>query len=112
MTLGQQQRIFSFHVAKLILHAYELGYEVSLGEAFRPKDWAKIMAKRGKGIKNSLHCDKLAIDLNLFIDGKYQASTRAHRRLGLWWEKQHILCRWGGRFKDGNHYSMIRGGRR
>jgi len=32
--------------------------------------------------------------------------TEAHRELGEWWEKQHPQARWGGRFKDGNHYSF------
>lgn len=25
-------------------------------------------------------------------------------------EMQHELCRWGGRFKDGNHYSLEHNG--
>jgi hypothetical protein len=26
--------------------------------------------------------------------------------LGEFWEGLHPLCRWGGRFNDGNHYSI------
>jgi hypothetical protein len=32
--------------------------------------------------------------------------TSDHQRLGEWWEKQHPLARWGGRWGDGNHYSF------
>ena len=112
LTLGQKQRLFSRLAAKLILKAYALGFEISLGEALRPKAWAKILAEEGRGIKKSLHCEKLAIDLNLFRDGKYLSTARDHLKLGKWWEKQHPLCRWGGRFGDGNHYSLTHSGRK
>jgi hypothetical protein len=113
MTLREKQSLFAHLVARLILGAIDLGYEVTLGEAWRSKETAEAYAKKGKGIKASLHRSRLAIDLNLFRDGKYLTSTEDHRELGEWWEKQHELCRWGGRFKrrDGNHYSMAHGGR-
>ena len=53
---------------------------------------------------------RLAIDLNLFRDGAFLQSSEDHRALGEWWEKQHPLARWGGRFMDGNHYSLEHGG--
>lgn len=104
MTLGQQQRVFSRNLAMLIQYAYALGYEISMGECYRHPEatW---------GHERSLHRDRLAADLNLFIGGKYQQSTEAHRKLGEFWETLHELNRWGGRFNDGNHYSMSRGGR-
>lgn len=111
MTLRQKQSLFAHHVAKLILHAYEMGYEVTLGDAYRSPEEAARQAKAGRGIATSLHTQRLAIDLNLFKDGHYLTSTEAHRPLGEWWEKQHELARWGGRFKDGNHYSFTHGGR-
>jgi hypothetical protein len=72
--------------------------------------------RRGYGHPNSAHKQKLAIDLNLFrdIDGDgdqdYLDKTEFHRPLGEWWEKQHPDARWGGRFGDGNHYSLEVGG--
>ncbi len=108
MTLGQKQRLFSKLAAKLILMAYELGFEISLGHAFRSTQEAKRL-----GFEGSLHCSKLAIDLNLFRDGKYLRTTEAHEPLGRWWKRQHPDCRWGGDFrkKDGNHYSIAYGNR-
>lgn len=110
MKLWQKQVLFAQQVPALLLKAKELGYEVTLGETYRPPEMAELYAKQGKGIRNSLHTQKLAIDLNLFRDGKYLSSTEDHRALGEWWEQQHPLNRWGGRFGDGNHYSMEHNG--
>jgi len=104
MTLGDKQRLFSRLAARLIQRAYQQGYAVTLGAALRTGDGER------------LHARKLAIDLNLFKrdarTGKwiYLRSTEAHRELGEWWEQQHELCRWGGRFNDGNHYSLAHAG--
>lgn len=106
MTLRQTQSVFITLVARLINFATEKEYELTFGEAYRPPETAAIYAKKGIGITNSLHTKKLAIDLNLFKNGKYLTSTESHRLLGEWWEKQHPLCRWGGRWNDGNHYEM------
>jgi hypothetical protein len=111
MTLRQKQSLFARLVARLIDQATALGYEVTFGEAYRSPEEAARLAKLGKGIANSLHTQRLAIDLNLFRDGVYLTSTKSHEPLGEWWEEQHELCRWGGRFRDGNHYSLAHGGR-
>ena len=44
------------------------------------------------------------IDLNLFRGGKMLTTTEDHRPLGEWWESHGGA--WGGRFADGNHYSL------
>jgi hypothetical protein len=111
MTLRQKQSLFVVLVAELIQHATALGYELTFGEAQRSPAEAARLAKLGTGIATSLHVQRLAIDLNLFKDGEYLRSTAAHTPLGEWWEQRHPLCRWGGRFKDGNHYSLTHGGR-
>lgn len=106
MTLRQKQSIFLFLVARLIIFANENGYELTFGEAYRTPEQAALNAKKGIGIENSLHIKRLAIDLNLFKDGIYLSSSENHRFLGEWWEQQHMNCRWGGRWKDGNHYEF------
>ncbi len=110
MTLRQRQSLFARLYAKLILHAYELGYEVTFGETLRPPEMVAIYVERGTGSANSLHPLKLAGDFNLFKDGRYLSSTESHRILGEYWESLHELCRWGGRFSrpDGNHYEVTR----
>lgn len=112
MTLRQKQSLFVRLVSALLIEADARGYELTFGETWRPPETAALYAKQGKGIKNSLHCQRLAIDLNLFRDGKYLSSTAAHQPLGEFWEGLHPLCRWGGRFGDGNHYSLEHGGRK
>ncbi|WP_216644731.1 M15 family metallopeptidase [Candidatus Thiodictyon syntrophicum] len=89
----------------LIQHAIALGYEVTLGDAYRdPRVHGASGIKKGYGAAKSFHKRRLAIDLNLFRGGKYLDGTDAHRPLGEWWEAQGGT--WGGRFRDGNHYSL------
>jgi hypothetical protein len=112
MTLREKQSIFVLLVGKLIAYAYSTGYQLTFGEAYRSPEEAARLAGLGKGITKSLHTIKLAIDLNLFKDGKYLSSTSAHEPLGAWWEAQStsdFTCVWGGRFGDGNHYSIAHG---
>jgi hypothetical protein len=104
MTLRQQQSLFARKVADLIIKAYEMGYEITLGDAYRdPRLHGALGEKKGYGAAKSFHKQRLAIDLNLFQDGYYLEGTEAHRKLGEWWESQGGT--WGGRFEDGNHYS-------
>jgi hypothetical protein len=104
-TLGQAQRRFAKMAAELVLYIYEQGYEVTLGDAFRDPRAFGVMGVQGPyGRGYSAHKQKLAIDLNLFKEGQYLASTKDHEVFGLWWESQGGT--WGGRFGDGNHYSF------
>jgi|WetSurMetagenome_2_1015567.scaffolds.fasta_scaffold309749_2 hypothetical protein len=107
MTLREVQTAFTKMVPRLIDHAFSLGYEVTLGDAFRDERvHGAFGVKLGYGHPKSGHKKRLAIDLNLFRDGDFLEGTDEHRELGEWWEKQHPLARWGGRFNDGNHYSF------
>lgn len=107
MSLREKQSLFAFHVSRLIQYIVSKGYEVTLGDAYRdPRLHGAIGEKKGYGHSKSCHKLRLAQDLNLFKDGKFLQTTEDHRELGEWWEKQHPLARWGGRFNDGNHYSF------
>lgn len=112
MTLRQKQSVFALLVARLILKADAMGYELTFGECYRSPEEAARLAKAGKGIAKSLHTSRLAIDLNLFKNGKYLTSTESHRPLGEWWESltgHGVTTRWGGSFttrSDGNHYEV------
>jgi len=104
-TVGQKQRRFAKMVPRLIDKAHELGFEVTLGDAFRdPRVHGAMGEKKGYSAASSCHKLKLAIDLNLFKNGVYFSGSEDHRSLGEWWEKQGGV--WGGRFNDGNHYSL------
>ena len=107
MSLRKKQSAFAFLVGRLILKAYDLGYEVTLGDAYRdPRVHGAMGVRKSYSHPKSAHKIRLAIDLNLFKNGEFLETTEDHRPLGEWWEKQHELARWGGRFGDGNHYSL------
>lgn len=111
MTLREKQSKFARMVAQLLTHAFDSGYEVTLGDAFRdPRLHGAVGVKLGYGAASSCHKLRLAIDLNLFKDGQFLEGTEAHRPLGEWWES--IGGSWGGRFNDGNHYSLEHEGKR
>lgn len=108
MTLGQKQRLLTSLLPRLLDFAHYNGYETTLGDAFRdPRVFGAVGEDKGTySHDSSNHKRRLAIDLNLFKDGKYLTETKDHEPLGLFWESLHPLCRWGGRFNDGNHYSI------
>lgn len=106
MTLGEKQRDFTFMVGELILWAYDHGYELTFGRAYA----SEAANKADGGHPRSLHRSRLAVDLNLFKDGKYLTETEDHLPLGEFWES--IGGTWGGRFDDGNHYSLEHNGMR
>lgn len=111
MTLGQKQRKFTRMIAQLIEYAYTNGYELTFGDAYRdPRLHGDVGVKKSYSSANSLHKSRLAVDFNLFKDGQYLTSTEDHRALGEYWES--IGGIWGGRFNDGNHYSLEHQGRK
>jgi hypothetical protein len=109
-SLREKQSRFAGMVAKLILQAESMGYAVTLGEAWRSPFEAHRLASLGAGIKNSLHCDRLAIDLQLFRDGEWLHRNGDYAAVGECWASMGGA--WGGRFGDGNHFSLAHEGRK
>jgi len=95
MRLREHQCKFTEDCALLILYARRLGHEVAYG----PENATHKPAGQ--------HPKKLAKDFDLFIDGEYQTTTKAHQPLGEHWESLDPLNRWGGRYQDGNHYERM-----
>lgn len=113
VSLRKKQSLFASLVPRLIDKAISMGYEVTLGDAFRdPRLHGALGVKLGYGHSKSGHKIRLAIDLNLFKDGKFLTDGTGHTELGKWWKAQHPDCRWGGDFaiKDYNHYSFFHDG--
>lgn len=108
MTLSEKQQKFTMMIADLIQWSHKNGYGLTFAEAYRTPEQAALNAKNGAGIKNSLHTQRLAVDFNLFKDGAYLTKTTDHQPLGEYWES--IGGTWGGRFNDGNHYSLEHNG--
>jgi len=95
MSLRKTQSEFAHVMASFILQVFEMGYEVTFGDAYRDP-------RCPYGSKSSRHRNRLALDLNLFYDGEYLTETEDHRPIGELWESLGGI--WGGRFNDGNHY--------
>lgn len=101
MSLGSKQEEFARLLPYLLLQANVLGYKVRLKHLLRCRD-CKV------GHTRSLHKDSLAIDLVLFKDSKYLTDTEDYKELGEYWES--IGGTWGGRFRDGGHFSLAHNG--
>lgn len=109
LTLPAKQLIFSKLIAKLI---YLTPVDCSLGEAWRSEETCALYAKEGKGIKNSCHQLRLAIDLNVWVDGKLSNKKDDYQLLGDTWKtfsEDDFQCYWGGDFHslaDFYHFSI------
>lgn len=133
VNLLSKQQLFAELVPRLLDRIHSAGVGVTLGEAWRTDEQAvlnslsvikrqrlaalltpdypelamAIAARPGvRGIKLSVHRQRLAIDLNLFRDGVFLTDFKDYEPFGVFWESLHDLCRWGGRFGDGDHFSL------
>jgi len=108
--LLEKQQNFTVMLCQLLQWLHQSGYACTVGEAMRTKEQAAAYAAAGQGLKNSLHCDRLAIDLNIFRGTRWITSSSELEPVGLYWES--LGGSWGGRFDDGNHFSVSHEGRR
>ena len=100
--LKRKQILFTRLLSKLLNYIHESGYEVTVGDAYRNPN-----VNFGYGKPNSLHKVRLAIDLNLFDkNDNFLKNTKDHEPFGKYWESLSDEAVWGGRFDDGNHYSV------
>lgn len=113
-TLRQKQSRFARSVPLLLQYMTARGYEYTLGEVWRTQAQANANAASGAGISNSLHLERLAIDVNLFKDGIYLADGKDHAPFGAFWKSLGADYAWGGDFSkpDPNHYSISYAGRK
>lgn len=104
-----RQQIFTHNIARLIEYIYSKGYKCTLGESFRTHSQAALYAASGKGIADSNHCYRLAMDINLFNPtDEYLHGVKDYLQFGEYWEKLNPWNEWGGRWKNGdaNHFEM------
>lgn len=103
MSLREKQSVFIQNVIELIGWAFDNGFELTIGEALRTPE-QQLLYFEGYSIKKigselrlvktsrktktmaSSHLNKLAIDLNLFIDGVYQTENAAYKPLAEYWK--------------------------
>ncbi len=96
MGLVDKQNKFAGMSALLINYMQTLGYQVTYGDAYRD-DRVKY------GHPRSTHRSRLAVDLNLFKDGKYLSSDEDHAPFHDFWDSIGGSERIAG---DANHYSL------
>jgi hypothetical protein len=120
-SLRQKQSLLVKCLEQLFRYAHSQGYEFTLGDAGSPParrvrlpDGRVDICTDLEHMDGSLHYSRLAIDLNLFVNGRYvtSSSSPAWKELGLFWESLDPDCSWGGRFSDANHFSIAHGGKR
>lgn len=115
LSLRENQTLFLVDIAKLILFAHDHPNVAMTAGDF----WATDGHMDG-----SLHYDRLAADLNLFVKEKHDTEERYIWRyvkgkhlfwpvLGDKWKSYNPQNRWGGDFKkrDYNHFSRSVDGR-
>lgn len=111
MKLGDKQRAFTRMIADLIQYAYEAGYELTFGDAYRdPRVHGEVGEKKSYSSASSVHKERLAIDLNLFVNGAYIIGTHP-----AWDDLHDYWSSLGGADRipnDDNHFSMLHDGRR
>lgn len=104
MTLGEHQQAFSRDLVKLMSKAFELGYEIRIGEVERTIEQQKIYVQTGRSkTMNSNHLKKCAADLHFVKAGQLCYP----QELGDYWETLDLINSWGGNwksFKDKPHF--------
>jgi hypothetical protein len=114
-TLGAKQRLFSRLLPRLLDRIHGEGYECTMAEGYVGLSIDKA-TEDTPHLRDGGHFNKLAQDIDLFkfnaqtFRFDYLTQTADHQQFGEFWESLHELCRWGGRFSDGNHYSIEHGG--
>ena len=134
LTHGERRELFTRLYAELILEVHRRVYQCRNGETLRatvtaiiygyspeqcdrleallrpgyPEIAAAVRAvRRVAGSMRSVHPDGTAGDLLIFLNGDMLDRSKDYEQFGTWWESQHPLCRWGGRWGDGNHFSVM-----
>ena len=109
MSLSKKQQRFTECIGTLIAYAYSRGYGFTFGDAYRDERvHGGFGARSSYAAANSVHKVRLAVDLNLFVDGEYitDGEHPAYQELGALWKTLDDEARWGGDFKDANHFSF------
>jgi len=109
MSLNNEQWRFLQDLAKLIIFAEQKGFTLSGGELYRTVEQQKIYFTSGKSkTMDSQHLKRLAIDLNVFVNGQLTYDWTTIKPLGDYWESLSVFNRWGGDFnRDGMENGFI-----
>lgn len=111
MSLRTEQSKFVVMIGKLITYADMRGYQLTFGDAYRdPRVFGEIGVPKGYGNRKSNHKNRLAVDLNLFVNGNYITNSDHYAFIDL----VEFWIRIGGSWvkNDANHFSVLYQGMR
>ena len=116
MTLSEKQQWFArMTVEDLFPWIFAQGCEFTYGEIWRPHETEVLYQKEGKSElkpnQTSIHELKMAADLNIFKNGVLLQALADYLPFGQYWEGLSnptlgIVCCWGGRWGDADHFSF------
>jgi D-alanyl-D-alanine carboxypeptidase len=108
MTLAPQQDAFLRDVVLLLQYAWHEGFAVTGGELYRTEEQEAIYVANGRSsTMNSMHLQKLAIDLNFIWAGSLLENKGALQKIGEFWKSLGPHNRWGGDWEhpvDAGHF--------
>jgi hypothetical protein len=108
MSRVNDQNLFAQDVARLLQWLEANGYQVTLGEAWRPDEMQAIYVRTGRSkTMINRHGMRLAIDLNIFKDGEWLTDYESLKVVGEVWRRLSPANVWGGAwksFKDMLHF--------
>ena len=112
MTLNAKQVEFTRTIAYFLVWCAENDYEVIGAELYRTQEQADWYASQDRGIANSVHTKKLALDIFRYVNGRISWKNEDYEEMGEKWKSMHPLARWGGDFrrKDSVHFSFEHNG--
>lgn len=102
MGMVDKQARFTWMIALLVIHAKHLGYQLTYGDAYRDP---RVIFPYSH--ENSNHKRRLAVDFNLFKEGKYLTKDEDYAPLRKYWVS---IGGADGIDNDANHFSVEYGG--
>ena len=103
MAKSDLQWEFLQRVAVLVQHTELLGHKMTMSRGYA----SEAANAADGGHPESAHLHRLAIDLNLFVNNEYVTGDHpVWHELGDFWKSLHPEARWGGDWRDYNHFSF------
>jgi len=102
MKLSDQQFMFAQDLVRLGYWLITHDYKYTLGEAWRPDEMQEIYYEKGlsKVKERGAHGNRLAQDLNIWVEGKLSYKKEDLQPVGDYWESLDERNTWGGNWKS------------
>lgn len=107
--LFKKQSTFTFNIHRLIEQAYKLGFQLSIGEAYRtPELQNSLSIQEIRLAPDRAHMKRLAVDFVIIKDNfmlfqdpfQYKHDSEICKSLIDYWLSLNTMNEWGGNFKE------------